>query len=96
MEKNINITNNSEERSSFKPLTAKPTGKRPLVRSIHRWEDSIRMDLNDIDIITRNWIDSAQVRDFWRAIVNAGHISHGVTYNVQFGSRYIHLVIFPK
>ena len=36
-----------------------------------RWEDNIRMDFKDIDINTRNWVDSAQDRDYWRAIVNA-------------------------
>ena len=43
------------------------TGKRPL----GRWEDNIRMDLKEIGINTRNWIDSAQDRNYWRALVNA-------------------------
>ena len=42
-------------RTAFKILTAKPTGKRPFVRSRHRWEDNIRMILKEIDINTRNW-----------------------------------------
>ena len=50
-----------EGRSTFKILTGKPTGKRPLKpylkeTSINRW----------------NWIDSAQDRDYWRALVNIG------------------------
>ena len=36
-----------------------------------RWEDSIRMDLKEIDINMRNWVDSAQDRDYCRALVNA-------------------------
>ena len=47
-------------------------------------EDNIRMDLKEIDINMRNWVDSAKDRDYWRAIVNAalilrGSISHGVS-----------------
>ena len=58
-------------RSAFKILTCKPTGKRPLERPSHRWEDKIRMDLEEIGINAGNWIDSAQDRDYWRALVNA-------------------------
>jgi hypothetical protein len=36
-----------------------------------RWEDNIRMDLKEIGINTRNWFDSVQDRDYWRALVNA-------------------------
>ena len=35
-----------------------------------RWEDNIRMDLEEIGIKTGNWIDSAEDRDYWRALVN--------------------------
>jgi hypothetical protein len=58
-------------RSAFKILTGKPTGKRPLGRPRRRWEDNIRMDLEEIDINTSNWVDSAQDRDYWRVLVNA-------------------------
>jgi hypothetical protein len=47
------------------------TGKRPLGRPRRRWEDNIRMDLKEIGINTRNWVNSAQDRDYWRALVNA-------------------------
>ena len=60
-----------EGRSAFKILTGKPTGKRPLGRPRRRWEDSIRMDLEEIGIIAGNWVDSTQDRDYWRAFVNA-------------------------
>ena len=56
-----------EGRNSFKILT----GKSPLGRPRRRWEDNIRMDLEEIDIIAGNWVDSAQDRDYWRALVNA-------------------------
>ena len=52
-------------------LIRKPTGKRPLGRPRHRWKDNIRMDLKEIGIITRNCVDSAQGRNYWRALVNA-------------------------
>ena len=58
-------------RSAFKILTGKPTGKRPLGRPRRRWEDSIRMDLEKIGINAGNWVDSAQDRDYLRALVNA-------------------------
>ena len=60
-----------EGRTAFKILTGTPAGKRPLGRPRHRWEDNIRMDLKEIGINTRNWVDSAQGRDNWRALVNA-------------------------
>ena len=60
-----------EGRSAFKILTGKPTGKRPLGRPRRRWEDNIRMDLEDIGINAGNWVDSAHDRNYWRALVNA-------------------------
>ena len=50
-------------RSAFKISREKPTGKRPLGRPRPRWEDNIRMDLKEIGINTRNWVDSPQDRD---------------------------------
>ena len=49
----------------------KPTGKRPLGRPRRRWEDNIRLDLEEIGINAGNYVDSAQDRDYWRALVNA-------------------------
>ena len=60
-----------EGRSAFKILTGKPTGKRPLGRPMRRWVDNIRMDLEEIGINTGNWVNSAQDRDYWKALVNA-------------------------
>ena len=56
--------------SVFKILTGTPVGKRPLGRPRRRWEDNIRMDLKEIGINMRNWVDSAQDRDYWRTLVN--------------------------
>ena len=53
-----------EGRSAFKILTRKPTGKRRFGRPGRRWEDNIRIDFKEIGSNTRNWIDSAQDRDY--------------------------------
>ena len=60
-----------EGRSPFKIITVKPTGKRPLGRPRRSWEDNIRMDLEEIGISAGNWANSAQHRNYWRALVNA-------------------------
>ena len=60
-----------EGRNSFIILTGKPTGKKPLGRSRRRWEEHIGMDLEGIDINAGNWVDSAQDRNYLRALVNA-------------------------
>ena len=54
-----------EGRSALKILKGKPLG-----RPRHRWEDNIRMDLEEIGINAGNWVDSAQDRDYWRALMN--------------------------
>ena len=66
-----------EGTSAFKILTGKPTGKRPLGRPRRRWADHIRMDLEEIGINAGNWVDSAQDRNYWRALVNAA-LNHRV------------------
>ena len=60
-----------EDRSVFKILKIKPTRKRPLGKARRRWEDNIRKDLKEIGINTRKKVDSAQGRDYWRALLNA-------------------------
>ena len=60
-----------ESTRAFKILTGTSTGERPLGRPMCRWEDNIRMDLKEIGINTRNWVNSAQDREFLRALVNA-------------------------
>ena len=62
------IAKMEEGRSAFKILTGTPAGKRPLGRYRRRWENNIRMGLKGIN--TKNWVDSAQDRDYWRALVN--------------------------
>ena len=55
----------------FKILTGKPAGKRLLVRPWRKWEYNIRMDLKEIGVNTRNWVDSAKDWDYWKALLNA-------------------------
>ena len=65
------VTRIEEGKRAFKILTGKHTGKRPLGRPRRRWEDNIRMDLEEIGINAGNWVDSAQDRNCWRSLVNA-------------------------
>ena len=65
------VARTEEGRSAFKILTSKPTGERPLGKPRRRWEDNIRMDFDEIGINAGNWVDSAQDRTYWRALVNA-------------------------
>jgi hypothetical protein len=50
-------------------LIFKPEGKRPLGRPRHRWEDSIKMNLQDVGGSCGDWMEVAQDRDRWRALV---------------------------
>jgi hypothetical protein len=52
-------------------LFGKPEGKRTVKRPMRRWEDNIRMDLQEEGCGGMDWIELAQDRDRWRALVNA-------------------------
>jgi len=52
-------------------LVGKPEGKRPFGRPRRRWEDNITMGLQELGCGGMNWIELAQDRDRWRALVNA-------------------------
>ena len=49
----------------------KPEGNRPLARPRRRWEDNIKMNIHKVRWTRMYWIDLAQDRDRWRAVVNA-------------------------
>jgi hypothetical protein len=59
-----------EKRNVYRILVGKPEGKRPLGRPRRRWMDNIKMDLREIGCNGVDWIDMAQIRDQWRALVN--------------------------
>jgi hypothetical protein len=59
-----------EKRNAYRILVGKPEGKRPLGRPRRRWMDNIKMDLREIGCDGADWMDMAQDRDQWRALVN--------------------------
>jgi hypothetical protein len=59
-----------ETRNAYRILVGKPEGKRPLGRLGRRWVDNIKMDLREIVWDGMDWIELAQDRDQWRALVN--------------------------
>jgi hypothetical protein len=56
---------------AYRILVGRPEGRRPLGRPTRRWEDSIKMDLQEVGWEGMGWIELAQDRDRWRALVNA-------------------------
>jgi hypothetical protein len=60
-----------EKRNAYRILVRKPEGKRPLGRPRRRRVDNIEMDLRDTGWDGVDWMDMAQDRDQWRALVNA-------------------------
>ena len=58
-------------RGVYRVLVGKPERKRPFGRARHRWEDNIKMDLQEMRCEGMNWIELAEDRDSWRALVNA-------------------------
>jgi hypothetical protein len=59
-----------EERKMYRVLVGKPEGKIPLGRPRRRWKYGIRMDLREIGLVSVDWIQLAQDRGQWRAVVN--------------------------
>jgi hypothetical protein len=60
-----------EGRVVYRVLVGKPEGSRPLGRPRRRWEDNVRMDLQEIGCERVDWIGLAQDRDKWRMLVSA-------------------------
>ena len=64
------MTRTEEGRDVHKVLVGKPEGKRPLGRARRRWEDNIKMDLEEVGRGCGDWMELAQDRDGWRAFVS--------------------------
>jgi len=60
-----------EGRGVYRVLVGKPDGRRPLGSPRRRWEDNIKMDLQEVGCGGMDWIELAQDRDRWRAVLNA-------------------------
>jgi hypothetical protein len=58
-----------EKRTAYRILVGMPEGKRPLGRARRMWVDNIKMDLREVGWDGMDWIDLAQDRDQWRALV---------------------------
>ena len=59
-----------EGRGLHKALVGKPEGKRPLGRPRRRWDDDIKMDVQEVGRGCADWMELAQDRDRWRALVS--------------------------
>ena len=59
-----------ERRDVYRVLEGKPEGKRPLGRPRRRWEDNIKMDLKEVECGGMDWIELAEDKDRWHALVN--------------------------
>jgi len=60
-----------QRRSVYTVLVGNPERRRPLRRPRRRWEDNIKMDLQEVGCGGMDWIDLAQDKDRWPALVNA-------------------------
>ena len=58
-------------RGLYKVLEGKPERKRQLERPRRRWEDNVKINLQEVGCGNMNWIELAQDRDKWRAPMNA-------------------------
>jgi hypothetical protein len=65
------VARTGEKRNAYRLLVGKPEGKIPLGRPRRRWVDNIRMDLGEVGWDDVDWIDLAQDRNRWRAVVNS-------------------------
>ena len=65
------VAGTGHRRGVLRVLVGKPEGRRPRGRPRRRWEDNIKMDLQEMRCWVMDWVDLAQDRNRWRALVNA-------------------------
>ena len=65
------MTRMGESRGVYRVLVGKPEGNRPLGRPRRRWEDNIKMDIQEVGCEGMDWIELAQDKDRWRALMFA-------------------------
>jgi len=68
----VQVARMGERRGIYRVLVGKPEGKRPLGRPRYRWEDNIKMYLQEVGCGDMDWIKLAQDRDRWEALVMGG------------------------
>ena len=64
------VAHMGEGRGMYRVLVGNPEGKRPQGRPRHSWEDNIKMDVQKVGCQGMDWIELAQDRDNWQALVN--------------------------
>ena len=67
--RNLKLARMGEDKGVHKVLVWKPEGKRPLGTPRRRWEDNIKMDLQEVGGCRGDWMELVQDRDRWRAFV---------------------------
>ena len=65
----VHVAHMGEGRGVHRVLVGKPEGKRPLGRPRRRWEDNIKIDLQEVGGVCGDWMELAEDRDRWRALV---------------------------
>jgi hypothetical protein len=65
------VASTGEGRGAYRILVGRPEGRRQLGKPRRRWEDNIKMNLQEVGWGSMDWIDMAQDRDRWRDLVNA-------------------------
>jgi len=65
------VARTGDRRGVYRVLVGKPEGRRPFGRPTRRWEDNIKMDIQEVRCGGKDWIKLAQDRESWWALVNA-------------------------
>jgi hypothetical protein len=73
-ERRLRVSRMGEDRGMHRVLMGKPDGKRPLGRPRRRWEDNIKMDLEELGGGRGDWMELAQDRDRWRTQIGRAHV----------------------